>query len=199
MHELELVAYCEEHDVVLCGACVFEHITHRCLLLDDPRLDVVVKEKKEVLQRTAEEMARLRWEWAKHSNYLDTLVKSINEYVQIHKSGIAHMEEKMTQIMRNGAAMCIAQLENLEGLNFSIMIVQFYKELILQLNRDIMMIQEKYENFHSLTMHEKLLRIESSREDGKVVDNIPEETGKIIDKICVVVDYKNAITQQRIF
>ena len=198
-HELEFVAYCEDHDAVLCGACVFEHLTHSCLLLNDPKLEAIAQKKMKTLQSTAEELCQMRWEWAKHSTYLDKIVGSINDYVNIHKSGIVDMEEKMILKVREGAALCISQLENLEGIDFSIMIVQFYKQLIYQLNQDIEIFQEKYREFDKLSMAEKLLRIESSREDGRVLDNSPEEINKIIEKICVVIDYKDAISHQQIF
>ena len=56
-HQLEHVAYCNDDDTVLCGACIFEHKSHSCILLtDNEKLEPLSQQKKILLKQNTEEL-----------------------------------------------------------------------------------------------------------------------------------------------
>ena len=59
-HQLEFAAYCIDDDVVLCGACIFDHKTHSCTLLTDEKLEILADQKKSLLKKDTDELIQLK-------------------------------------------------------------------------------------------------------------------------------------------
>jgi len=59
-HKLEIVAYCNDEDVLLCGACIFDHKNHDSYLLTDPKVIEIADKKIEKMRENEQEIIKIK-------------------------------------------------------------------------------------------------------------------------------------------
>lgn len=198
LHNLELVAFCVDDDLVLCGACIFDHKDHSCTLLTDPALEIIAEEKKKSLKTTEKILQKNKELWTQSRTSLEKLLYSVNVYIEMHKGEVLNIEEKMIQSIQEGASECISQLRHYEGHSLSKIIAEAYRKLLNRVTEEIQKIQEKQEKFERLPMAEKLMKSLIEFSDIKVTYD-PAAMQNFSNQIDVFIDYKSAIDKKRVF
>jgi RING-type zinc-finger/B-box zinc finger len=197
-HDLEYVAYCNDDDAVLCGACVFDHKTHMCCLLTDLQLDQISDQKKASLKKEAEDLVLCRKNWYESMQKMEEHIHKINECVEIHKSGIINMEKKMIKSIQEGSKSCIQELANLATHESLKKLQSSFQNSLNFIDNEINKLKSKYEKFEELSMAEKLENTSGVKEEIKEVPSVTPALA-ILEKLKVYVDYKQAIQNQKVF
>ena len=193
-HGLEYVAYCNDEDLVLCGACIFDHKSHNCILLTDAGIETVSEKKKIKLKKEEEGILNVRKDWSDNLDKLKKQVNEIEECVDIHKSGILNMEKKMIKEIEEGRKICINELLKVSDSDNIKSIYETLKEKISCIDDNMTNIQQKLENFEELSVAEKLVK-----NHFLVNDELPSigPAISLLEKLKVSIDYKQAIQNSK--
>lgn len=80
LHGFEIVGYCIDNDMLLCGKCIFKHINHRFIEIESDETKVIIEKKIKFFQEFSESLSKVVNEW--------------KEYLEIVKSTLLISEEK---------------------------------------------------------------------------------------------------------
>lgn len=197
VHELELVAYCKDDDLVLCGACIFEHKSHCCYLLNDPSLDTLTESKRKQMKADIEQLTALKKVWSGQKQELEKLLTKIRDCIEVHKSKIIETEKKMISDIQEGSKNCLSELTEIgksEGIHKVSLNVN---ATLLDLDKKISLLSYRIEKFDELTMAERLI---NEVEDKEIFNSLPDlrTIANIHDKLGVKLDYLAAIQNQHL-
>lgn len=197
VHELELVAYCKDDDLVLCGACIFEHKSHCCFLLTDPSLDALTESKKKQMLDDIEQLTTMKKVWNDQKQELEKLKTRIRDCIEIHKSKIVETEKKMIEDIQEGSRKCLLELTEI-GKSEGVQKVSLNVNATLSdLENKVSVLTYKIEKFDELLMAE---RLKNEVEDKEVFNSLPDlrSIASIHDKLGVKLDYVAAIQNQHL-
>jgi hypothetical protein len=196
-HELELVAYCKDDDLVLCGACVFEHKLHSCCLLNDPSLSPLFETKKTVLTKNLEDLKTLKKNWSNQKQDMEKLVTQIKESVEVHKSNIQETEKKMIKSIKEGSEVCIEKLDEIANCNLVKKVENELRLKLVNIEKKVIALEEKLEKFDDLTVADMLKSEEIDKNQFREVPDLSQAV-KINEKLMVKIDYCAAIQSRNL-
>jgi hypothetical protein len=110
-HGLEIVGFCRDEDVLLCGVCVFEHKTHASFLLSSPEAKAWANSKKKVLEEKESRLKKLQSAWEKANKSLKQSISSLSSEAQVHIAALKRTEIKLIEEVRQGTKACVRQIK----------------------------------------------------------------------------------------
>lgn len=109
-HGFEIVGYCKEHDMLLCGKCIFKHINHDFIEIESDETKAITDEKLKNFQEFSQYLTQIVTEW---KQYLETAKFALqiseqkpNKWKKLVKSIEKHVNGDQSN----------ASLENLVGI-----------------------------------------------------------------------------------
>lgn len=193
-HNLELVGYCQDHEILLCGACIFEHRDHESFLLTDDRAQQIAEGKKNALVDREEKLRNLISHWHAAIYDVNEQLKTVNCSAETHIKSLKIAEKQMIIWVKEGARACVEQVLDMVNKHEVVQTQQRMSAKICRFDSELGQLRGKTEIFDSLSMVEKL-----RGEQVKVEDEEPprlecgarEEQGAVLD-------YRKAIKRREL-
>ena len=193
-HKLELVAYCCDDDLLLCGACIFEHRAHTSFLLTDERALGKAQERKAQLVEEEAKLLAIKDNWQRAVQEMSQEYAVLNDTAKKHIQAFEAAGQEMIATVKAGTQACIAQIRKLVKDEEVRSQQQEMANTISKLNQQLARLQDHQRRFESLTMVEKLAPVV----DAELLAVPPEyEVGQVVN-FNVPVDYEAAIERHQL-
>lgn len=195
-HSLELVGYCKDEEVLLCGACVFEHKDHNSFLLSDPRTIEIAERKKELLVSQEKALQGLKNNWEQVISGLNEQFKEIHEIAELHVKGLKNSEKSMISEIRAGTHTCVQQIKQIVNNKHVTELQQQLSSKVRLINNELEQLKDRQSKFNTLSMVQRLKHVEvGDHRPGTPPSLSP--VAELTKKLQVIVDYKEAIKTQK--
>ncbi|CAG9319811.1 unnamed protein product [Blepharisma stoltei] len=191
-HNSEIIAYCKDDDVLLCGACVFDHKAHDSFLLSDSRATEVAKNRMENIDSQEKEINKVKRIWQTAAKEMKTYTDEINIAMEIHTGELKKHAKIMIKKIKENTAQCINQLgnflqkENIEKVKKKI------NEKIKIVNNELKLLDDKKSKYEELSIIEKLKKPSIEALEDKEPPNI-DNFKAIVAKLRLEINYEDAI------
>ena len=198
-HEAEIVAFCRDDEVLLCGVCLFEHKGHSSFLLSSPEAAQLANTKKVQLSAYEHSLEHSKGQWQETIASLNEAGRSLGASVERHSSELRLCEGRLVKGVQSGKAACFKQLARLEAacpltaLRHSCEVT--VEELQLSLNK----LKTHRAHFEKLPTWKQ---VEASLAFRNVEIASPpdlEAIKKLEQKLRVEVDYEEALKAGKLF
>ncbi|CAG9318340.1 unnamed protein product [Blepharisma stoltei] len=192
-HKHEIVGYCKDHEMLLCGACVFEHKDHNAFMLTDPKASEVADSKKALINEQEKELQAIQNKWLAVMQDLNTNLLEINQCGERHIEGLKKAEKLLIKGIKDGTKACIEQVTNLiKGQEIQKLQTEI-SDQISGIRQTLNELKDKKERFEGMGIVEKLCKpaTQMKPEDVKVPSLEPAK--QLITKLKIAVKYEDAI------
>ena len=197
VHELELVAYCQDCDKILCGACVLEHKSHSVCLLTDPILSPLFETKRSSMTSDLEDLKTMRKAWTIQKLEMEKLNTKIKENIEVHRSNIQDTEKKMIKNIKEGSEFCILKLSEIQNSDTIKKIENEIRGKLSLIEKNLALVEEKLERFDDLNVVERLKNESIDKEKYRQVPEL-DQALNLNDKLMVKIDYCAAIQNRNL-
>jgi hypothetical protein len=156
LHGLEIVGFCRDEDVLLCGVCVFEHKTHASFLLSSPEAKAWADSKKKLLEEKESKLKKLQSAWEKASKSLKQSVSNLSSEAQVHIAALKRTEIKLIEGVRQGTKACVRQIKEVVADKQLAAKQTNIKERLKQFQAEISRISFLRQNYEKASVVERL-------------------------------------------
>lgn len=192
-HKKEVLAYCADHDLLLCGLCVFEHRDHKAFLLTSNEAKALVEKNKQQLGEVETRLETLHKRWVQVAGQLEASSNSVAALIEAHNRGLCQASEHSMAAVRSGKEACIKQLNTLTA-NSGIGEVQ--SQCASQMHRitqDLQTLRERKQRYEQLTIVEKLSTALSFRSGNYAPPPSLQQLRSVEEQLKGPVDYEAAV------
>lgn len=198
-HEKEVLAYCKDHDQLLCGLCVFEHREHKAFLLNSEEAKELVETTKKQLEEVEGRLETLHRNWVETAKQLEATSNSASSHIESHIRGLFQSSEASMSAVRTGKEACVKQLNTLTS---SSGIGEVQAKCAAQTHRitqDLQLLRDRKSRFDQLTIVEKLETALSFKADNYEKPPELQRLREVEAKLKAHVDYDNAVRSGTLF
>lgn len=192
-HEKEVLAYCADHDQLLCGLCVFEHRDHNAFLLTSDEAKELVEKNKQQLGEVETRLETLHKRWVQVAGQLDATSNSSLALIEAHSRGLCQASEHSMAAVRSGKEACIKQLN---ALTASSSIGEVQSQCAAQMHKltqDLQTLRERKSHYDQLTIVEKLSTALSFRAKNYAQPPSLQQLRSVEEQLKGPVDYQAAV------
>jgi hypothetical protein len=196
-HNLEIVGYCKDDDLLLCGACVFEHKDHDAFSIHDKRAEEIADSYKSLISEKESEIKSLKAIWQERVQALNFCSSEINEMADKHISELRKEEASMIGEIKQGTDSCIKQIKSLLNNEKLKHLQATLTSNINKINSELSSLKQKRTKFKELSIPQKLqvTKLPSSIETEEPPSI--EAATKLAKKLRVEVSYRDAIMKRK--
>ena len=191
-HELELVAYCQDDDNTLCGACVLEHKSHSVCLLTDPSIRPLFESKRSSTSSDLEDLKSIRKAWTSQKLEMEKLSLNIKEAVEVHRSNLQAEEKKMIKQIKEGSEFCQSKLAEMQTAGIIKDLENEIRGKLSLIEQNLALIEDKLERFDDLSVVEKLKNEVIDKDKFRQIPELGQAL-KLYERLMANIDYCSAI------
>lgn len=123
IHGFEIVGYCKDHDILLCGKCIFLHMNHNFIETDSEQVTEIVEEKLKKLIELREILKQTINYWKEYSDNISLALQVSKQQPSKCKKLINLLEKQVKgnrynlslQVLIEKLVMSLERLEKLIG------------------------------------------------------------------------------------
>lgn len=192
-HNSEIMAYCCNEDILLCGSCTFTHRTHEVYLLTDPKIQTIANSKKNYLKNQEHELCELKTEWEKAKEELQQGLRELKMSADKHKEALNITEEKIIQEIKIGSGCCVHEIRQIEDTDEYVQLKNKIRDNILRISERLENICEMKEQFDILPIVDKLKK--ALKSEAVDYDSPPSlsPAHKVVEKLKSSIEYERRI------
>lgn len=195
-HNLEIVGFCRDDEVLLCGACVFEHKSHATFLLNSPEAIAWAESKRKELENKEASLKQMQGNWDKINKSFKRHITNLNSEAKIHIEALKQTEAKLIETIKQGTKACMSQIKDVVG-NKQLETRQLkFTEHLKKFQAEISRINHLRQNYDQASVIERLRAPslpELEEEPPSMKDCMP-----IIRQLNLDVDYEAAIKNAKV-
>lgn len=192
-HNVEIVAFCKEDEVLLCGVCLFEHKGHTSFLLNSPEAEEIAASKREELDGYEEALEKVKALWQATVSEVNELSRSLNSSVERHNLELRNSEMKLLKQVQAGKTACVKQLKMLEAECKMQGLRKTCDEAVQRLARDLRKLKDSKARFDILPVAEQLATALCFKADNYSQPPSLESLVSLEHRLNQEVDYDQAI------
>ena len=197
-HNSEIMAYCNTDDLLLCGACTFNHRSHDAYVLTDPIINELANSKKDIIKKQEQDLLELKDNWEKARIELQLGLNELHVSVEKHKKSLEATEERLTNNVRQGSSHCIQEIFKLAESEDCLKLKKKIKERQLTISARLTKIREIKEKHDALSTVEKLTKtLETEEVDCEQPPSLSPLI-KTMEKLKGIIDYESCIKKHNL-
>jgi hypothetical protein len=188
-HQLEIVGFCRDDEMLLCGACVFEHRSHASFVLNSPEAKAWADSKKKLLEQKESSLKLMQSKWEKANASLRRHISNLNSEAKAHIDALKRTEAKLIEAIREGTQECLSQIKEVVE-NRQLKTKQHvFTERLQQVSTELSRINSLRQNFEQASVIERLRGCVDLEEEPPSV----EDCKPLLSQLKVEADYDVAI------
>lgn len=198
-HDKEVLAYCRDHELLLCGMCAFEHRDHQAFLLTSEEAAALVQTNKAKLNDIESRLLALQTQWKRAAEEQTAAIKATRELLDAHLQGIDTASDEACVLLKIGKNACVDELKSLVRESG---IQDIQNECAAQMHKvtqDLQTLRERRTHFDQLTIAEKLATALSFRAENYSRPPSLSKIRELEEKMRKDVNYERAIRANELF
>lgn len=192
-HNVEIVAFCKEDEVLLCGICLFEHKGHTSFLLNSPEAEEIASTNRAELDGYEAALEQVKSLWQATVADVNELSRCLNSSVERHNLELRQSEMKLLKQVQAGKSACVKRLKTLEadckvqGLRKSC------EEAVQRIGKNLRKLKDSKARFDVLPVAEQLATARSFKADTYTQPPPLDTLISLEQRLNQEVDYDQAI------
>lgn len=195
-HGLEILGFCKDEEVLLCGACVFEHKSHASFLLNSPEATAWADSKKKLLEDKESSLKHMQSNWDKAYKSFKRHISNLNSEAKNHIEALKKTEAKLIESIKQGTKNCMSQITDIVGNKQLETRQQKFTDQLKKFQTEISRLNHLRQNYDQSSVIERLRapRLPELEEDPPSM----KDCMHIIGLLNIEVDYEAAIKSSKV-